>query len=188
MSQQELLARLARALEAMGIPFMLTGSVAGNFLGHPRTTHDIDVVVDLAYKHVEPLLQAFPPPRYYLDADATRQAIAQGQMVNLLDTETGDKIDFWMLHDRPFDAERFARRRKIQYADTHLYVSTAEDLILKKLEFASELGGSEKQTADATAIAKYHRGQLDLEYLARWADRLRVRDAWSRVRHDAGID
>ncbi len=31
-------------------------------------------------------------------------------MVNLLDTTEGDKADFWILTDEPFDQSRFARK------------------------------------------------------------------------------
>lgn len=34
-------------LEAAGIPYMLTGSMAANFYATPRMTRDIDVVIEL---------------------------------------------------------------------------------------------------------------------------------------------
>jgi hypothetical protein len=42
------LARIIAALEAAGIPEMLAGSFASTFHGEPRTTQDIDFVIDLA--------------------------------------------------------------------------------------------------------------------------------------------
>jgi hypothetical protein len=48
MSQQELLAKVIRTLEQLGIEYMVTGSIASSMQGEPRSTHDIDIVVDLS--------------------------------------------------------------------------------------------------------------------------------------------
>jgi hypothetical protein len=40
------LARLTAKLSAAGIPFMLVGSVAASYYGHPRSTFDIDLVFE----------------------------------------------------------------------------------------------------------------------------------------------
>jgi hypothetical protein len=182
MSQQELLAHVATVLRELGIPAMLTGSFASSIQGQPRSTHDVDLVIELSGAQVRPLLGAFPPPRYYLEEQAIRDALARGVMFNLLDGESGDKCDFWLLTDAPFDLERFSRRRTIDYHGAKLDVSTPEDTILKKLDWARELGGSEKQLADVREIAKMQRGRLDLAYIDHWAARLGVKDAWKSIR------
>ena len=43
---QGLLKRLVDALDAAGIPFMIAGSFASTAHGFPRTTQDLDVVID----------------------------------------------------------------------------------------------------------------------------------------------
>lgn len=45
-TQADLLAAIAGRLERAGIPYMLVGSLAGSFHGEPRTTVDIDIVID----------------------------------------------------------------------------------------------------------------------------------------------
>lgn len=42
----DLLAAIGDRLEAAGIPYMVVGSMAGSFHGYPRTTADIDIVID----------------------------------------------------------------------------------------------------------------------------------------------
>jgi hypothetical protein len=182
MSQQQLLVRVAATLKSLRIPAMLTGSVASGLQGQPRSTHDIDIVVEISEAQVGPLVAAFPPPRYYLDEHAIRQALASGEHFNLLDTQTGDKVDFWLLTDDPFDVERFARRQSVGYHGATLEISTPEDTILKKLDWARQLGVSEKQLADVRAVAQFQRGRLDETYLDRWAARLGVTDLWRQVR------
>jgi len=45
-TEQELLVVCLRRLEGTGIGYMLVGSMAGNYWGVPRSTHDIDFVID----------------------------------------------------------------------------------------------------------------------------------------------
>ena len=45
-SQIDFLKRLLEKLSKAGIDFMVVGSVAASFHGHPRTTMDIDAVVE----------------------------------------------------------------------------------------------------------------------------------------------
>jgi hypothetical protein len=52
----DLLARMAALLEAAGIPYMLTGSFASTLFGAPRTTQDIDIVIEPTLGTLEKLL------------------------------------------------------------------------------------------------------------------------------------
>jgi len=45
-AEGELLRTLVACLEGRDIPYMLTGSVASSHHGRPRTTQDVDVVID----------------------------------------------------------------------------------------------------------------------------------------------
>src|SRR5687768_14606058 len=97
MPQQELLKRVVETLEAAGIEYMVTGSIASSFYGDPRSTHDVDIVTAIRPEDVPALAAAFPPPDYYLDDVAASEAIASGGMFNLIDLREGDKVDFWLL-------------------------------------------------------------------------------------------
>ena len=44
--EADLLAQVVGALAAMGVPYMLGGSVALAVWAQPRLTHDLDLVVD----------------------------------------------------------------------------------------------------------------------------------------------
>ena len=54
MEQSELLRFVARTLEALGIRYFVTGSMATIFFGEPRFTNDIDIVVDLPPAKIAP--------------------------------------------------------------------------------------------------------------------------------------
>lgn len=185
MSQQEVLATVVRVLEEAGIPYMLTGSVASSLQGEPRSTHDIDVVVALGEADVPALLRAFPSPDYYLDETTVRDAIRRQATFNVLDNREGTKIDFWLLSDEPFDRSRFSRRYIQPLHGIPLQVSSPEDTILAKLNWAQESGGSEKQFTDALRVYELQSPKLDEAYLARWAKALGVESLWERLKSEA---
>lgn len=67
MPQQAHLTRVVEALEAAGIPYMLSGSLASSLQGEPRATHDIDLVIDVAPGSEARLIAALSGPDLYLD-------------------------------------------------------------------------------------------------------------------------
>ena len=185
MSQQELLKLVVQTLDGAGVGYMLTGSVVSSLQGEPRSTHDIDIVVAIKRPSAKKLVDAFPAPRYHLTKESILDAISRHGMFNLLDTDTGDKVDFWMLTNEPFDLSRFERRRTEEILGLKLAVSSPEDTILAKLRWAKRSGGSEKQFNDALHVYEVQYGNLDLEYLRRWDKALGVESLLKRLEDEA---
>jgi len=73
-------------------------------------------------------------------------------MANLIDTVSGDKVDFWLLTETPFDYSRFTRRYHEELMGMRIAVSSPEDTILMKLRWSKMSGGSEKQFIDALRV------------------------------------
>lgn len=172
-------------MERTGIDYMVTGSIVSSLQGEPRSTHDIDFVVAVDQSHVVAILSAFPPPRFYLDEQAARQAVRSRGMFNLIDTESGDKVDFWLLTDDPFDRSRFARRCEQDVLGIRLKLTTPEDTILQKLKWAKLSGGSEKSFVDALRVFEVQGGALHVDYLESWVHQLGIEDLWERLRAEA---
>jgi predicted nucleotidyltransferase len=187
MSQQELLKKVIHVLDQLGIQYMITGSVVSSLQGEPRSTHDIDIVVAIQSLKVHELINAFPAVDFYLDKDGIYDAINEGGMFNLLDLKSGDKVDFWLLTDDPFDRSRFSRKYSEEFMGLKLQVSTPEDTILAKLRWAKLSGGSEKQFVDALRVYEVQYGKLDLDYLEQWAKRLSIDYLWKRLLKEAEI-
>jgi hypothetical protein len=186
-SQQELLKKVICALEHAGIDYMVTGSTASSLQGEPRSTHDLDLVVNLQKSAVKFLIEAFSEPDYYLDEDSIMEAIDRGSMFNLIDINDGDKVDFWMLTDDSFDQSRFSRKYIENVLDIHIQVSRPEDTILAKLKWANLSGGSEKQFVDALRVYEVQFENIDREYLETWAATLHVNALLDRLKNEAEI-
>ena len=181
MSQQELLTHVVATLRTLGIEFMLSGSYASSLQGEARATHDIDLVASLTLDDVQPLIKAFHGARFYLSESAVSEAVRSKRMFNLLEAATGDKVDFWLLTDSPFDQSRFARRQRIDIDDQLVDVSSPEDTMLMKLLWCRQSGGSEKQFNDVLRVYELQAGVLDEDYLQEWVRALGIEELWQRV-------
>ncbi|MFH1146728.1 MAG: hypothetical protein V1736_03375 [Pseudomonadota bacterium] len=188
MSQQELLKKVIEALNQAGIDHMITGSVVSSLQGEPRATHDLDIVVAIQESQAHKLAVVFPLPEYYLDEDAILDAIRNQAMFNLISVGEGDKVDFWILTDTPFDRSRFSRKYSEEFMGLDLRVSSPEDTILAKLRWAKLSGGSEKQFTDALRVYEVQYGKLDMEYLEAWAKQLDVEQMWKRLTEEAEVE
>jgi hypothetical protein len=183
MSQQELLKKVVLTLDQLGIGYMVSGSIASSLQGEPRSTHDIDMVIDLPQSKAHDLAAAFPSPDYYFD----EEAVARKGMANLIDTVSGDEVDFWLLTDDPFDGSRFARRYHEQVLGLRIAVCSPEDTILMKLRWAKMSGGSEKQFTDALRVYEVQYEKLDMPYLREWVIKLGLDQEMARISAEARI-
>jgi hypothetical protein len=87
-----LLARVAQLLENAGIAFMVAGSFASTAHGLPRTTQDLDLIIDPpGAAEFEALLVSMPADKYYVDADTARVALRQRSMFNVIDLASGGR-------------------------------------------------------------------------------------------------
>ena len=129
-------------LEALGIPYMIVGSIAALAHGRARSTQDFDLVVDIDAERAAALVDALPADRFYASKDAALDAVRRSTMFNVIDLKTGWKIGLVPLKRRPFSAQEFRRRQPVELLGVRAYVATIEDVVLAKLEWSKSAGGS----------------------------------------------
>jgi hypothetical protein len=179
-SQTDFLKRLLKKLSESGINFMLVGSVAASFHGHPRTTMDIDTVVEGDLEDLYQFARSLGEG-YYINEEEIGQAVRFQRAFNIIDEASGYKADLIIRKNRPFSRIEFSRRLQIEILGVTAGIATPEDVILSKLEW-SKLGSSERQWQDALKVAQIQAGNLDLDYIEKWSRELDVHDLWQRIK------
>lgn len=187
MTQAELLADIAERLDAAGIPYMVVGSIAGSFHGEPRTTVDIDVVIDPTAEALQRFVASLPRSAFYVDENAASEAFGRRTSFNVIDHGSGGKVDLLIRRDRPFSRTEFARRLNATVLGRDVPIATAEDTIIAKLEWAVA-GESERQLRDVARILAVSGDSLDRAYLAQWLTQLDLEAAFLRAEALARAD
>lgn len=172
MNEQELLADCLRRLNCSGVTYYLTGSMASNYWGIPRTTHDLDFVIQLPASAVAKIVSAFTPD-FYIEEAAVRAAYQPPHQFNAIDTRSALKVDFWLPKPEPFDREMLRRRVHATLFGEPAWIATAEDVILHKLVW-NRISPSDRQLGDAAGVMAVQAGALDKNYLKQWAQELKL--------------
>ena len=180
MTTREVFRRIITALAGAGINYMLTGSFASAYYGAPRSTQDIDVVIEATEEQLRLFVGLLSPDEYYADLQSALDARIHESMFNVVDYATGWKIDLIIRKSRDFSVEEFSRRRPVTLDGLELYAATAEDVLLSKLEWAKR-SQSRRQVDDAASILRTRKDSLDFAYLENWIIRLQLEGEWQQI-------
>lgn len=163
-------------VDELGVEYMISGSYAMSVYGEIRTTRDIDVVIELPDEDVARFAEAFSSD-YYVSDESIRRAISRRSMFNIISHQHGGKIDCIISKDTDFARESFRRRIRANIADVEVWVTTKEDLILAKLNWARDTH-SVMQIRD---IANLTDTAYDAAYVENWIVTLGLKGIWSEV-------
>jgi hypothetical protein len=179
MTEQELLVDCLRRLNRAEITYYLTGSMASNYWGIPRTTHDLDFVIQLPPSAIGKIVSAFSPD-FHIDEASVRAAYQPPHQFNAIDTRSALKVDFWLPKPEPFDREMLQRRVRVSLFGETSWITTAEDSILHKLVW-NIITPSDRQLGDAAGVVAVQGERLDKSYLKTWAEALGVSTELNRL-------
>ena len=177
------LATIVFELDRAGIPHMLAGSFASSYHGDPRTTNDIDLVIDPTLETLLVFVRSLDPADYYASEEAAREAFERRGQFNVVLLDSGWKADLILCKRRDFSRSEFERRQRVSIEGTEVFVATAEDTVIAKLEWASA-GQSERQLRDVRGILDVRSETLDRGYIESWVRALGLEPEWREVRGD----
>ena len=180
MTSEEFLRAVFDALIALDVPFMVSGSLASNFYGVPRSTQDADLVVEFARLPLAAFAAQLGEP-FRPDTQLAFETVTGSRRLIVRAVDSPFEVELFDLTDDPHDRERFARRLEVELFGRRVAVPTAEDVVVNKLRWW-KLAGRRKDFEDArNALAV--QTTLDMQYLERWCrelDLLNELDAASR--------
>jgi hypothetical protein len=166
-----LLKRICKILDETEIPYMLSGSMAMNMYAEARTTQDIDIVVEMQASHVEKL-KPFMDDKFYFYEEGVYQEIRRRGMFNIIDFESGAKVDFIIRNNLPFEKVKFDRRQQVDYLGIKIWVISPEDLVISKLQWIQELE-SERQKRDILNLLDT--ADINFAYVEHWIETLNLK-------------
>jgi hypothetical protein len=130
-----------------------------------RATQDLDFLMMLTDETSARMINSLEPFGFTLDTRwASQNPMAKERVIRL--RHTIYPLDLIKTADR-HEAEVLARRMIVPFAQTSVWVATAEDLILLKLKASRD-----HDFEDARSIVRRQGSHLDPDYLWSWADQL----------------
>ena len=187
MTSANVLQVVTQALERAGIPYMLTGSYASNYYGMPRATQDIDFVIAANPEQLKDLTQQLRQQGYFAEVEDALDAWRHQSMFNVIEPSYVWKIDFIMRKPGVFSRQAFQRRIPGEVDGIPVHLTTAEDLVIAKLDWAKQ-GESSRQLEDVARVFKIRWDSLDRAYITRWVNELALTSQWETAKKIAGLE
>ena len=178
---------LIDCLEAVGVPYAVTGSVASGIHGRPLTSIDVDLIVEMTQGQARALAEKLPAHFYRSEAAMVQACQAPG-IANVIDQRSSLKIDLSVMEPGPFRKSIMSRVQTVELGSTglSLRVVSAEDVILMKLLWRKG-SQSRKQWENALDVVRVQGARLDWAYLHRWAEKLKLAEDLDALRNEAGV-
>lgn len=180
----EVTLKVTEVFETLGVPYLIGGSLASTLYGMIRTTQDSDIVAEMRQEHLQPFVEALQG-EFYVDDEMIAESIQRHSSFNIIHRETMFKVDVFIPRPRPFLQSQLDRAQRQTFTfetEVSAKFASPEDTILSKLEWY-RIGGdvSERQWRDILGVLKTRAGELDLDYLRKWAGELKVSDLLERA-------
>lgn len=166
----DLLERICSKLEQHDIPYMLSGSLAMLTYTTPRMTRDIDIVINIQSTDLDKFLDIFKEG-YYINPPTVEIEIKRRGMFNVIDFESGFKIDFIVRKNTDFHISEFNRRTLSNAYGFQTWIVSIEDLVISKIKWIQELQ-SDTQINDIKNLIR--NPNIDMEYVKQWCKEMNL--------------
>ncbi len=186
----EIAGLLHSIFESLGIAYYITRGVAAIAYGEPRTTRDLDLVIELRREDISRLIEALEQAGFYCPPGAVEDMLSgRGRVLSVTHMEKVLNADIVLNTDTVFDRSKMQRRRLEsidEEGNTQFWLASPEDVILAKLLWRRQ-SQSEKQWRDVLGILKVQVETLNYSYLMEWAEQLLIAEQLNQALKEAGI-
>lgn len=174
------------ALEVAGIEYMIGGAVAAWAWGEPRSTLDLDLVVNIRLEAISQLSNELKKRNMLVPEEIILANIMENQVdlpINAIHIYSGYKADLYPMRDGDeLRAAAFDRRHKVDLGSSlgEVYLHSPEDLIIYKLWYYS-ISQQTKHIRDITGIVMTLENELDFIYIDKWVKEKGVVRIWEEL-------
>jgi hypothetical protein len=183
LSYEDFVHQVIEAMEAAGIAYMIGGAVAAWAWGEPRSTLDLDLVVNIPREAIGRLLNELNKRDILVPEEIILENILEDRVdlpINAIHMHSGYKADLFPLREGDeLRTAAFGRRRKVDLGGSlcEVYLHSPEDLIIYKLWYYS-ISQQTKHIRDITSIVMTLGDDLDFSYIDKWVIDKGVQNIW----------
>lgn len=158
MEIEDLLKTIAGILDKLEIKYAITGGMAVSVWGRPRSTADIDIIVELLPKNIDLLSKELlsVDKDVYVSEEAMREALENNGEFNFIHPQSGLKVDFWVAKNK----DEISRHVAKEIEGKEVYFISPEDLVLSKLRWYG-ISHSTRQLEDIESVFAISKVDLD---------------------------
>jgi hypothetical protein len=158
---EELLKRLATALERAALPYMVFGGQAVLLYGEPRVTRDIDITLGVDPSQPAPVLRVIEQLKLRILVDDVDEFLKQTFVLPVLDPKANIRIDF-VFSLTEYERQAIGRSRLVQIGDVGVRFVSVEDLIVMKV-----IAGRPRDLEDVVSVIRKNPA-FDLAHVEKW--------------------
>ena len=158
---EELISKIAKALEHAGLPYMLIGGQAVLLYGTPRMTKDIDITLGVDTGRLNAVVQAAETIGIEILPEEFTTFVERTFVLPTIEKESGIRVDF-IFSFTPYERQAIARANAVLLGRTKVMFASAEDVIIHKI-----FAGRPRDLEDVRSILLKN-PDLDRMYVRRW--------------------
>lgn len=147
----EVLKIVTRRLNESEIPYMISGSIAGNYYTVPRMTRDIDIIIELEKGDIDNFVDLFEKD-FYLNRETVANEVSRRGMFNLIHNRYVIKIDFIINKSSAYQQAAFSRRKQVLIEQSPMWFVSAEDMYEVELQKDIQRGNTMNDTHPDVAV------------------------------------
>ncbi|MFH1227470.1 MAG: nucleotidyl transferase AbiEii/AbiGii toxin family protein [Planctomycetota bacterium] len=158
---QQVIIKVARALDKARIPYMIIGGQAVLIYGEPRLTRDIDITLGADTGRLPDLMEAVKEAKLTAIPKDYRSFAAKTMVLPVRHKATGIRVDF-IFSFTPYEKQAIKRSKKIKIGRSAARFASLEDIIIHKI-----FAGRARDIEDCRTMMIKH-PDFDRSYIRKW--------------------
>ncbi|MGY5871847.1 MAG: nucleotidyltransferase [Candidatus Thorarchaeota archaeon] len=169
----EILQYVCSYLNEQGIDYVIVGGVAVMYYGVPRTTVDIDILLQIDETAINPFSEFLISKGFDASADDMRAAFAECSHSTIFYLDSALRLDIQGINSQ-FDQMTIDRAVTIDLFDVILKLGSLEDTLINKILFQGE-----QDLRDAHGIYRINHELLNISYIEDTCKMLGIFEKWT---------
>jgi len=158
---EDLIARIARELKNVELPYMMIGGQAVLLYGTPRVTKDIKITLGVDVGRLVILLPALVAMGLEIIPKEFRSFVARTFVLPTREERSGIRVDF-IFSFAPYERQAILRSKAVLLGGSNVMFASAEDVIIHKI-----FAGRPIDLEDVRSILLKN-PDLDRDYIEKW--------------------